>query len=186
MFSVCALSNGFLTLSHFETNESTVTNNNIRSTKQSQDPYWQTKSPETEDVNFHWDFINIHLEKENKNPPFGSFKKVSCFSSVISTGEWLRHWWAQQQKNVELGNVLVVARPPEVHSWKWPGSVLVTDLSSGEILWAETKLLLYKKKMDPSDFWFTGATNIWLLRIIQAICKSSLSEDALLLRTWRN
>ncbi len=23
--------------------------------------------------------------------------------------------------------------------------------------------------MDPSDFWFTGATNIWLLRIIQAI-----------------
>lgn len=54
--------------------------------------------------------------KRKWKPPFGSFKKVSCFSSVISTGEWLRHWWAQRQKNVELGNVLVVARPPEVHS----------------------------------------------------------------------
>lgn len=52
MFSVCALSNAFLRLSHFETNESTVTHNNISSTKQSQDPYWQTESPETDNVNF--------------------------------------------------------------------------------------------------------------------------------------
>lgn len=111
MFSVCALSNGLLTLSHFETNES--------SHKQQHKVYkakaTATGKPRVQRLK-KWTFIEIYQHspwKRKVNPPFGSFKKVSCFSS---TGERLRHWWAQQQKNDELGNALVVARPPEVHS----------------------------------------------------------------------
>lgn len=75
---MCPL-NGFLKLSHFETNESTVTNNNVRSTKQSQDPYWKTESPETENVNFLLDFINVHHEKDKKIPHLGALRKCHVF-----------------------------------------------------------------------------------------------------------